>query len=120
MTTTDDFRDLILDRKGGRTFAKLSDDCGGVPTANRLQQMSTSKLKSFPDPATLQGLAIGLGVSTTRVVLAAAESLGIPVQPVSEGDLILYGAGNLPTTSRTILQDMARELLKAQTAIARS
>ncbi|GAA5229210.1 hypothetical protein [Arthrobacter cryoconiti] len=113
MTDTDPFRDLILDRKGGRTYGKLSDDCGGQPTSGRLQQMATTRLKAFPDPETLKGLAIGLGVSVTRIILTAAESLDLPVQPVDDGDMTLYGAGHLPESSRTLLQDMAREFLKA-------
>lgn len=72
-------QDLIVDQKAGRSYEQLSKDCGGTPTAGRLQQIATTTLKSFPDPETIAGLARGLRVSSRAVLLAAAESLGLDV-----------------------------------------
>ena len=67
---------LILDRKGDRTYDRLSRDCGGVPSDKRLHQMATRPIRNFPDPDTIQGLARGLNVSALSVLVAIANSLG--------------------------------------------
>lgn len=71
---------LVLDHKGDRSYERLSRDCGGEPTGKRLQQIATNPIKTFPDAETIQGVAQGLGVSVTDVVLASARSLGLQVR----------------------------------------
>lgn len=71
--------ELIAIHKSGRSYEQLAKDCGGVLTSQRLQQIATTPLKSFPAPATVRGLAIGLRISESVVVLAIAESLGLDV-----------------------------------------
>lgn len=71
---------LVLDHKGDRSYERLSKDCGGEPTGKRLQQIATTPIKTFPDAETIQGIAQGLGVSVTDVVLASARSLGLEVR----------------------------------------
>lgn len=68
---------LINEMKGDRSYERLARDCGGRPTAGRLQQIATSDLSAFPDPETIANLATGLRVSQRTVILAAAESLGL-------------------------------------------
>lgn len=48
-------------------------------TSQRLQQIATTTPKAFPSPDTIRGLARGLRVSESVVVLAVAESLGLDV-----------------------------------------
>lgn len=81
---SNDLRDLIVGTKGDRSYEQLSRDCGGVPTAKRLHQLATAQLKNFPDPPTIQGLARGMGVSVTEVVLASARSLELPVRDLGD------------------------------------
>lgn len=75
MTTT--LQDLITTRRGTRTYEQLSNDCGGHPSAGRLQQMATKPQQSFPNPETLRGLSLGLRVNPIIVLGAFAASFGI-------------------------------------------
>lgn len=75
-----DLQHLLAQRKGTRSYERLSRDCGGNPGAKRLQQLGTQPIKNFPDPPTVEGLARGLGVTRTEVVLACARSLGVAVE----------------------------------------
>lgn len=73
-------RELISEHRAGRSYSELERDCGGSPSAKRLQQMATQPIKNFPDPPSVQALSRGLRVSEVAVVLAAAESLGLDVE----------------------------------------
>ena len=81
---SNDLRELIAGTKGERSYEALSRDCGGVPTSKRLHQLATTTLKNFPDPPTIEGLARGLGVTVTEIVLASARSLGLSVRDLSD------------------------------------
>ena len=74
-----DLAELMRAVKGARTYEELERLCGGSPSAQRLQKIATQKLKAFPDPPSIRGLARGLGVSESAIVLAAAESLDLSV-----------------------------------------
>lgn len=120
MTTNDTqptLAELILTKKGNRTFAKLSKDCGGVPTDRRLNSLVNAPMKGFPDAESIERLAIGLRVNVTDVVLASARSLGLPVATSEPGSLVLAGAGYLPSSAKEALAEMAGELLKLQQSI---
>ncbi|MHA7144221.1 hypothetical protein ACX80U_05835 [Arthrobacter sp. TmT3-37] len=107
-------RNLILDRKGSRSYERLARDCGGVPKANRLHAMVANGLNNFPDPATIRGLSRGLNVSITTIVLACARSVGLPVSESGDSDeLVLQGAGALPADSKELLVNMSRQLQHA-------
>jgi transcriptional regulator with XRE-family HTH domain len=110
-------RHLIESKRAGRTIASLSDACGGDPTPRRLQQIIADGIDAFPKANTIRGLAAGLGVSVTDVVLACAISLGLDVEDGDGDSLVLAGAGNLPPSSRQLLQRMAGELMAAQAEI---
>lgn len=69
---------LIADRKGTRSYDRLAEDCGGTPSSGRLHQMATRPLKNFPDPDSIRGMANGLGVTVTDIVMAAARSSTCP------------------------------------------
>jgi len=108
-----DLRTLVLDGKGDRSFDRVSSDCGGVPTGKRLQQIATTPLKTFPDPASIRGLARGLGVSQQDVILASARSLGLSVAgDHTKGALVLSDIDELDGDSRQVLTSLARTLVR--------
>ncbi|MCC3299301.1 hypothetical protein [Arthrobacter caoxuetaonis] len=72
--------ELIRTCKGQRSYEQLSQDCGGNPTAGRIQQMATKTQHAFPDPETIKALARGLRVGTFAVIEACAVSLGISTE----------------------------------------
>lgn len=50
-------------------------------SAQRWQQLGTGvRIKEFPEPATIQAMADALEVDVASVVLAAAASIGLPVE----------------------------------------
>lgn len=104
---------MILERKGDRTYARLSADCGGIPTEKNLQKIVARDMKDMLDKATIEGLARGLGVTVTSVVLACATSMGLRVRPADEDVLELPGAGSLPAPAKGALISMSRELQNA-------
>lgn len=109
-----DLARLILLHKDGRSYSRLSEDCGGNPAARRLQQMANGSrpMRNFPDPETVTALAAGLGVTTQEVLLASARSLGIDVDSGTEALMIPNGKA-LPESAQRAVTDMARELLRA-------
>ncbi|MFC9768932.1 hypothetical protein, partial [Rhodococcus jostii] len=104
---------LIADRKGRRSYDRLSDDCGGTPSSGRLHQMATRTLKNFPDPDSIRGMANGLGVTVTDIVMASARSLGLSVYTGNDPSaLSIGGAGDLPDSAKETLTTVAREFIK--------
>ena len=79
-----DLRELLANTKGDRSYEQFARDCGGTPSAKRLHQLATLPLKNFPDPPTIEGLATGMGVTVTEVVLASARSLGLRVRDLGD------------------------------------
>lgn len=69
--------ELIGTLKGSRTYDQLAEDCGGVPTPGRIQQLATRPQNTFPSPDTVRGLAKGLRTSPMTVISACATSLGL-------------------------------------------
>ncbi|MGN7133418.1 hypothetical protein ACTHQY_09105 [Rhodococcoides corynebacterioides] len=107
---------LIAERKGDRSYDRLSSDCGGTPSAARLQQLTTAPLKNFPDPPSIKGMSAGLGTTVTDIVLACARSLGLEVYDGTDPSaLLLSGAAELPSSSRNLLIDLAGEFLRLTT-----
>lgn len=105
---------LILERKGDRTFDRLSADCGGEPAGRRLQQLAAGRreMKNFPDPETITALAKGLHVTTVDVLLASARSLGIRVATSDADSLTIAHGGQLPLEAQEALHHTARTMLK--------
>lgn len=93
---------LILNLKGDRTYDQLSADCGGIPTAGRIQQMATRPQKVFPAPDSLRGLSRGLRVSPMVVLSAFATSLGL--------------GGDEPSKLASLLPPEANQLTDGQVA----
>lgn len=111
-STQPNLAQLILTKKGDRTYAKLARDCGGAPTDRRLNGMVMRPISQFPDIETMRGLAIGLRVDVSEVVLAASRSLGLQIGGSNPGALIVHGAGHLPDSAQEALISMAAELMK--------
>lgn len=103
-------RALIRNLRGDRNNVELSRDCGGYPTASRLQQISNNPIKLFPDPDTIRGLARGLNVTHAEVVGACAKDIGLSMGGPDESALVLSGARDLPESSQQVLIAMSREL----------
>jgi hypothetical protein len=103
---------LLLKRKGDRSFERVSRDCGGNPSANRLQQIATKPLNEFPTPETIKCLARGLPATVTEITLAAARSLGLNVAIGDPEALTVAGAGNLDAAAQDVILGVARELIK--------
>lgn len=104
---------LIADRKGTRSYEKISQDCGGLPTAKRVHQLATKPQKNFPDPDTIRGLARGLGVTITDVVMAAARTVNLPVYTGNDPSaLSIGGAGDLDDEAKEALSKVAREFIR--------
>ncbi|WP_143082850.1 hypothetical protein [Cellulomonas sp. KH9] len=112
MMNAPDLAALIADAKGDRSYDQISRAAGGKPTAERLQQLATGEMKTFPGPATIEALARGLGVTVTDVVSAACRSLGIEVHyGATPGALTIPGAGALPAPARRAIEDVAQQML---------
>lgn len=121
MTTTTGqttLAELINTKRGDRTYARLSRDCGGAPTDKRLQSMVSRPMKAFPDADTIKGLAIGLRVNAADVILASARSLGLNVEASDTVGLTIPGAGALPESAKEAIIGVAMEFLKIHNATA--
>jgi hypothetical protein len=92
--------ELIDTHRGGRSYAELTRDGGGTPSAERIRQLLHQPMKNFPDPPSVRGLAKALKVSQTVVVLAAAESLGLDVRTGSPRLVELLPADTRDLTER--------------------
>ena len=104
-------RDLILNKRGDRSLESLSKACGGIPTRANLDRLINRPVLSWPkENAVILGLAKGLGVRVIDVVVAYANSLGLPVQTDSSS-LTLPGAGHLPEASQRIIRETADNML---------
>lgn len=75
--------------------------------------MATRPLKNFPDPESIRGMAQGLGVTVTDIVMASARSLGLPVYTGNDPSaLSIGGAGNLDDSAKEALATVAREFIR--------
>lgn len=95
-------RDVSHERMAARTHGAIS--------RQRWFQLENDELKSFPQPSTIQAIALGLGVPAIDVVLACAESLGISI-PSQRDVLDLTGVDDS-------LRGPLRQLVRAAAAKA--
>lgn len=93
------------------SYESLSKNCGGKPSAQRLQQYVTTGLKNFPDPDTIHGLQQGTGQSVQAIIHAAARSLGLIVADSDPDTLVIAGVSKLSPSSIESLKAIARELV---------
>lgn len=109
--------ELILERKGSRSFANLARDCEGVLTAKRWQQLATSAFKEFPTPQVFLGMSLALSVPVDDLVLAAGREVGLPIRRGQDPSVLMVaGAGNLPPEAQELVLQFARDLQRAHDA----
>ena len=107
---TQGIQNLLLNRKGDRSYDRLARDTGGALTGKRLQQLATTPMLNFPDPASIKGLAKALQSTNKEVLHACAESMGIEVAGEQSTTLELPGARTLPASSQELLLAMSEEM----------
>ena len=79
--------ELILTRKGSRSYSDLAERSGLSRAA--IHRLTRNPIRSVPDPETLRGLAPALDVSIDRVAVAALRSAGVPVTDrFASGDVL--------------------------------
>lgn len=101
--------DLIQARRADRgwSYRVLADRASHVFTAQRWQQLGTGvRIKEFPEPATIQAMADALEVDVASVVLAAAASIGLPVER-RQSEL----AAMLPSTADALTEEQRDAVL---------
>ncbi|WP_336794238.1 hypothetical protein [Gordonia malaquae] len=114
--------DLVQQQKAARglSYRMLQERAGDVITAARWQQLGTgTRLKEFPEPATLEAMATALDVHITEVVLAAARSIGLNVTRGATSDL----AAMLPPSAASLTveqRDAVLTLVRSITAMSRT
>lgn len=111
---------LILENAGGRGNTELSRDCGGVPTQSRIWQMLNNGYTQFPGVDVIRGLSRGLNISTSRIVQACAEDLGIPMGRDDESTLTIAGGGELDEESKRAIVTIARNMLTLQEQVRKN
>lgn len=104
------FQQLVLSHKKDDSYETISKRAGGVPKARALQSIVKDGFTRWPTAETFAGLSRALNVSQRELVLAAARTLGIDVEPENPNDLLLVGAGRLPDESQKMLRDTSAEL----------
>jgi hypothetical protein len=79
---TDDgmnLRDLIHTTRAGRSFERLAEDAGGVPSRQRWQQLATQQQKQALEAQTVSGMARALHVTEAIVWECSGREIGIDV-----------------------------------------
>ena len=112
MTSTSgpNFQQLVLTAKKDDSYETISKRAGGVPKARALQSIVKDGFTRWPTRETIAGLSRALNVSQRDLVLAAARTLGIDIEPDNPNDLLLVGAGRLPDESKDMLKAISREM----------
>jgi len=103
--------ELIQARRSGRSYENLAHDSGNRPKLSAWQQWGNGSPRTLlPEPDSIRGIALALGVSHTDVLLAAARSVGLVVAADDPSELRIAGAGLLPEFAQDTLLMMARTL----------
>ncbi|WP_394253681.1 hypothetical protein [Arthrobacter pityocampae] len=110
---TDGIQNLILNKKGDRSYERLARDCGHEIKSRALHAAATKQTRAFADPDTIRGLSQGLNVPVVDIIRAYSVSLGLPVAADEKGILRVVGGGDLPESSQNLIVSMARELRSA-------
>jgi hypothetical protein len=108
---------LITESKtdSGLSYDQLAARTDYVVSRQRFQQLGTStRLKEFPEPATLAAVAEAIKVDVAVVVLATAKSIGLSVDMGSRSDLGMMlpaAARNLTIAQRNALLSLVRSIV---------
>lgn len=107
---------LIQARRGTRSYERLAQDSGNRPKLSSWQQWGKGEPRTLlPEPDSIRGMALALGVSHTDVLMAAARSVGLVVTSEDPSELRIAGAGLLPEMAQETLFLMARTLALSAT-----
>lgn len=81
MSTPSAISKLIKSHKGGRTWEEVAEATDGVYGPKRLSQIANDnpRIKTIPEPWYLEAIAKACGVSVRAVLMACAETVGLPV-----------------------------------------
>jgi transcriptional regulator with XRE-family HTH domain len=101
--------DLILTRKGSRSYSDLADRSGLSRAA--IHRLTKSPIRTVPDPDTLRGLAAALDVSIDRVAVAALRSAGVPVTDRFAAGDVLEGLDQLTPHQRAAIQRLVEVMI---------
>lgn len=102
---------LIQTRRAGRSYERLAADSGNRPKLSAWQQWGKGSARTLlPEPDSIRGMALALGVSHTDVLMAAARSVGLVVASEDPSELRIAGAGLLPEMAQETILVMARTL----------
>lgn len=122
LTSPSPLSELILAHKGGRTWQEMSDACGGVYGPKRLSQIANDnpRIKTIPEPWYLEAIATACGVSTRAVLMAAAETVGLPVDREESTflSMMLTGTETLTEDQRENVYRILRSYIDANRAEA--
>ena len=102
-------RELIHTMRKDRSYEDLAKS---ALSRQRWQQLAEDPIKEFPKPDTIRAIASTLGVTESTVVLALAESLGIPMTQSSRvAALLPAGVDRLSDAALRALLTLMRELV---------
>lgn len=88
---------LIKLRRGKRAYEELALASGNNPKLSSWQQWGKGTPRTLlPEPDSIRGMALALGVSETEVLMAAGRSVGLAVAPDDSSELRIAGGGLLP------------------------
>src|SRR6185437_2276373 len=101
--------ELILTRKGSRSYSDLANRSGLSRAA--IHRLTKSPIRTVPDPDTLRGLAAALDVSIDRVAVAALRSAGVPVTDRFAAGDVLEGLDRLTPHQRAAIQRLVEVMI---------
>lgn len=110
--------ELILDRRGGRTYRQLEADSDGVVKSQRWEHMANNvRVDGFPRPQTIEAIAKVLDVDVQAVILSTAKTLGLPVrrQPSLLATLLPPDTDNLTLEQRNAVIMVIQAMRSAAT-----
>jgi transcriptional regulator with XRE-family HTH domain len=94
--------ELILTRKGHRSYSELAERSGLSRAA--IHRLTRGPIRAVPDPHTLNGLAVALDVSIDRVAVAALRSAGVPVTDRFAAGAVLERLDRLTSQQRAAVE----------------
>lgn len=107
-----DIRELLDATRGGRSFEELAAAHPNSPSRQFWHQLATKPQRAFPKPETIRGIAATLRVTQATVVLAWAQSLGIPmVHEARLAQLLPPGSEQLSDSAIATVLSMVNELI---------
>jgi transcriptional regulator with XRE-family HTH domain len=101
--------ELIVTRKGRRSYSELADRSGLSRAA--IHRLTTAALRTIPDPDTLNKLAVALDVSIDRVAVAALRSAGVPVTDRFASGDVLEGLDKLTPAKRAAVEQLVHVMV---------